>query len=916
MPPMPVTINSVNNGTVGSFGTASNCTSLAFSHLYIDNLAIGGTTICYDGFTRSLEAMLVVVPCETYHIKLAVGDAGDYAYDSGVFLEANSFGSTGMSTNVGFSNSSVFFGSGVEACNDAVLSFTLEEPRTSPYFIAIADIFGTATLDVDYELFPPFDTLWIPAGSMETQLVVSPLSDDLIEGTEQAQFVFSYEEACENLADTTTIDILDNTLGFTGILGDSVYCVTDPPDTLVGNPASGGNIHGVFVGPGMNGNVFDPSQASIGKNNIYYYVYFIDQTIFGNDTICYNEYVKEIFVIDGPAVDAGPDDVIAEGQDYTMISTALWFDALDWTTSGTGTFDDPNILQPTYTPSFDDITNGSVTLSLHATAQDPCPGDTIDSMVLTIASGTTAIAGQDDIICEGDAYQLTGNALFYNTIEWTSAGDGTFNDNSILDPLYFPGASDIANGQVSLTMTVYGSSTDADNMTLTITPAPVADAGGPASIDEGQNFNPGSQAFNSTSITWITGGDGYFNVPGIENPTYFPGSNDNLTGSVALSMIVYGESPCGPDTNTMILTIISGTSADAGADATICSDETFQTEGTGTYFINQQWNTSGDGAFDNAGMINPVYSPGSQDIQDSTVILTLTVYGSDTVSNDMTLYIHPVAEAPGLLESDQDNFCAASLDQIVLTATGGYGDEVSWFTEACGGSLAGTGNPLTIDAPLETTTYYAHWANLCGPSECTQFVVNVVQNLEVQVTVTASKNPIEAGETVVFTATSQNAGSNPEYTWMLNGNVVQTGPQNTWASSSISDGQLITVALTSSEVCTVQNPVEGELLMGVNFRPTVHAPTAFSPNGDGKNDVFYVYGPVDEIVQFQLNIYDRWGTLVFKTNDLQEGWDGTFDGNLAPTGAYVWVADFTTRPSAVVIEGETKQEKGNFILLQ
>jgi gliding motility-associated-like protein len=96
----------------------------------------------------------------------------------------------------------------------------------------------------------------------------------------------------------------------------------------------------------------------------------------------------------------------------------------------------------------------------------------------------------------------------------------------------------------------------------------------------------------------------------------------------------------------------------------------------------------------------------------------------------------------------------------------------------------------------------------------------------------------------------------------------------------------------------------------------VYAPTAFSPNGDGKNDVFYVYGPVDEIVQFQLNIYDRWGTLVFKTNDLQEGWDGTFDGNLAPTGAYVWVADFTTRPSAVVVEGETKQEKGNFILLQ
>ena len=90
----------------------------------------------------------------------------------------------------------------------------------------------------------------------------------------------------QNQGRTIAQGVLDNTLGFAGIAGDSVYCISDPPDTLVGNPASGGNISGVFVGPGINSNVFDPSQANIGKNNIYYYVYFIDQTIFGSDTIC------------------------------------------------------------------------------------------------------------------------------------------------------------------------------------------------------------------------------------------------------------------------------------------------------------------------------------------------------------------------------------------------------------------------------------------------------------------------------------------------------------------------------------------------------------------------------------------------------------------------------------------------------
>lgn len=916
MPPLPVTINSVNNGSVGSQGSASNCTSLAFSGLYIDNQAIGGTTITYDGFTRTLEAMLIVVPCETYHIKLACGDAGDYIYDSGVFLEANSFGSTGMSTSVGFSNSSIFFGSGVEACNDAVLTFELPEPRSSDYIIAIAEIFGTATLDVDYELFPPFDTLIIPAGSLETQLVISPLSDDLIEGTEEAQFIFLYEEACENTVDTTTIAILDNTLGFAGILGDSVYCVTDPPDTLLGSPPSSGNVSGVFAGPGMNGNVFDPSQASIGKNNIHYYVYFIDQTIFGNDTICYNEYAKEIFVIDGPVVDAGPDDVIAEGQDYTMNSSAFWFDTLDWVTSGTGAFDDPGILQPTYTPSFDDISNGSITLSLHATAQNPCPGDTTDSMVLTIASGTTAIAGEDALICEGDAYQLTGNALFYNTVEWATSGDGTFSDLTILDPLYYPGANDITNGSATLTLNVYGSSTDADIMVLSITAAAIADAGGNASINEGQNFTPDGLASNHTAINWLTSGDGYFPDPTIIGPTYFPGSDDNLSGSVSLSMIVYGQSPCGPDTNTIILTIISGTSADAGTDATICADESYQTEGSGTFFINQQWNSSGDGSFSSPGIIDPIYTPGTQDMQDSIVTLTLTVFGSDTVSSDMTLFIHPLAETPALLESDQNDFCSGAPDEITLTSTGGYGDEVKWFTDACAGVEVGTGTSLTIDAPLETITYYAFWENPCGPSACAQVTVDVIQNLDVQVNVTASQNPIEAGETVVFTATPQHGGSDPEYTWMVDGNIVQTGPQNTWASSAISDGQVVTVELTSSEICTLINPASGEILMGVNFRPSVHAPNAFSPNSDGKNDIFYIYGPIDEISEFQLFIYDRWGTLVFDTRDMQEGWDGTYKGSLAPTGIYVWVANFTIKPSAVVLEGETKKESGNFVLVR
>ena len=90
-PPIPVSINNVNNGTVGSNGEAGNCSDLqlANSAFYVDNA--DGTNIEYDGYTTTLTAVIAVVPGTEYTIKLAIADAGDGALDSGVFLEGESF---------------------------------------------------------------------------------------------------------------------------------------------------------------------------------------------------------------------------------------------------------------------------------------------------------------------------------------------------------------------------------------------------------------------------------------------------------------------------------------------------------------------------------------------------------------------------------------------------------------------------------------------------------------------------------------------------------------------------------------------------------------------------------------------------------------------------------------------------------
>ncbi|MEL7533131.1 MAG: PKD domain-containing protein, partial [Bacteroidota bacterium] len=76
----------------------------------------------------------------------------------------------------------------------------------------------------------------------------------------------------------------------------------------------------------------------------------------------------------------------------------------------------------------------------------------------------------------------------------------------------------------------------------------------------------------------------------------------------------------------------------------------------------------------------------------------------------------------------------------------------------------------------------------------------------------------------------------------------------------------------------------------VTLDPLMFAPTAFTPNNDGKNDRFVLKGTF--VDQFKMDIYNRWGELIYTTNDIEEGWDGTMrEGGPAPEGVYIFVAN-------------------------
>ena len=174
-----------------------------------------------------------------------------------------------------------------------------------------------------------------------------------------------------------------------------------------------------------------------------------------------------------PSGNAGSDETICGYVGVTFdLSTAsvpasFADGTLSWTSSGSGSFSNPNIIHPVYTPSAADISNGSVTLVLVVSGTGNCSGELEqDEMELTfdVANAPTVNAGPDILVCTNDlpidfsTLDVPPTAT-NGTVTWTKPGSvtGTFDNPNLIAPVFTPSMDDINNNSVTLTMTVQGS---------------------------------------------------------------------------------------------------------------------------------------------------------------------------------------------------------------------------------------------------------------------------------------------------------------------------------------------------------------------------------------------------------------------------------------------------------------------------
>ena len=89
----------------------------------------------------------------------------------------------------------------------------------------------------------------------------------------------------------------------------------------------------------------------------------------------------------------------------------------------------------------------------------------------------------------------------------------------------------------------------------------------------------------------------------------------------------------------------------------------------------------------------------------------------------------------------------------------------------------------------------------------------------------------------------------------------------------------------------------------------VYVPSVFTPNGDGRNDIFRI-ADIKHQKLLDFSIYSRWGALVFRTANVSEGWDGTINGQKVPPGVFVYLIHYTD------LTGEYKYLKGTVVLVR
>lgn len=490
-------------------------------------------------------------------------------------------------------------------------------------------------------------------------------------------------------------------------------------------------------------------------------------------------------------------------------------------------------------------------------ADDGTQCKTVDSVKVIVRPLAQTEAGADVQLCEGDTVGLLASGATSYT--W-SGNTGTLSNTNIANPKAFP----TSNTTFFVTGT-NGFCPTTDSVRITVVPAFTVNAGEDFEICEGDTAYLNGETglfFYQWSPAFLV------NRTNIPDP-YILGLNATTT----LTLYVEDENKCSA-TDEVTVTVNELPELRIGSDTFVCITETIDIEletlnGVDPYKF--EWSPT----------FGITTDPSTRDITVEGVKDTIVTY---------------------LLEVEDANGCISTDDLVVTTLPGlemvTFGDTTicngaaveigarggrfyQWF----GDDILGSDIKRTaLVKPDKPTSYRVEASNGEECGDAVGFVdVNVIQLPEVYAHLASSQRENDT----VFVCKGRDvlleAEGAEQYIWSTE------DTSETITYRVIVDDVYLTV-YGISKGCVGE---EDSILLKIDPTDTcfsnIFIPNAFTPNSDLLNDKFEIYPFL--IRDFKMTIFNRWGQVIYETEDPYDWWDGTYNGNLVAEGAYFYVID-------------------------
>ncbi len=757
---------------------------------------------------------------------------------------------------------------------------------------------------------------WDPSGASTQDITITPSTT----GT----YVLEVTGVCDH-RQLLEYDLFVNPLPTATASNTGPYCSGDAISFT-----SGGGVSYIWSGPSFSSSVQNPGiSGATPANNGTYTVTVTD----GNS--CSNTATTSVTVNVNPTSNAGTDQTIPYGTNTALSGSGSGGSgSYQYAWSPASLLNDSTLASPQTT----NLTSSTVYTLVVTDLSTGCSHS--DQITVFISGGPLSLNANANAngVCDGDSVYLSslvsGGSGSY-TYTWSS-NPGGFSGNGP-DTTFVPGTT------TTYTLTVYdGFNTVVDSVQVDVYPNPVATASNTGPYCEGDNI--ALTAGTGTGYSWT--GPNSWSGSG-SNPSINPAQLVNSGTYYVTVTNVYG---CvdSASTNVVVNALPVASASNTGP---YCSGDTvyLSSGGGGTY------NWSGPQSYSSTTQ-NP-YIVAATPSASGTYTVTITGTGSCTATTSTTVTVNDI---PVVSTSGGGNYCEG--DSIILYANGG--SQYEWTGPSSFSSSSQS--PQLVPAQTSNSGTYTVTVtdvNSCSDTASLLVTVNPAPIVEIN-----GDDSLCLGETLTLTASG---ADNYLWSTSETNNSIQVSPTAnsvyyvTGTSSGCSDNDSIAVSVFPNPTAdagqdttifegesvilsghggayyqwvppdylsdpNIPNPVctpDEDMIYvlwvyneyGCSDSDTVrvtlegecgdiYVPNAFSPNNDGKNEVFGVFNRC--LYTLDLKIYNQWGNLVFETNTVDEYWDGTFSGNDAESGIYSYY--FTgTLTDETQVEGQ-----GNFVLIR